>query len=136
MHDFWYPRLSLRSSVTSRLERASPWAGALGRRSPGWPRGELNIEVTGTWGFIEADESTPALIKRAAIALVLRLVKTLNTLTPEQLARAYVQGETLGNYSYQLTSAGRSLAQVMAGDPETDAILGQFTRARGMVAVG
>ena len=40
-------------------------------RCSGWPRGRMNINVSGLWGYVEEDGFTPPAIKRAAMKLAL-----------------------------------------------------------------
>lgn len=40
-------------------------------RCAGWPKGRLNIEIFGQWGYVEEDGFTPSAIKRVAMKLAL-----------------------------------------------------------------
>lgn len=126
--DRWYPRLELVSGPVTRLERAR--LGGTAWR-PVWPRGEQNIEVVGDWGFVEADGSTPPLIRRAAVLLVLGLGRPAWSGRAERRG-ARIRSETLGQYSYTLDALAGGAN--LTGDPEVDAILLHYRRPAVVVA--
>lgn len=85
----------------------------------GYPKGKQNVEVTGSFGYTEADGKTPALIKRAAMQLVIRdIPKLTDNEAQEDRKRARIISETTDKHSYtlaQLASNGE-----WSGDAEID----------------
>ena len=119
--DFLYPRLVFKGEF-SRMERAF-WPQPA-RRS--WPIGDQNVEVVGTFGWVESDDSTPAAIKRAALLLVVGMMDDVGKAdADENRRRRYLTGERLGNYSYTLSDAAQGDG---LGDPEVERLLLPYHR--------
>lgn len=98
-------------------------------REAGWPQGRRNIEITGTWGYVEQDEEgykTPELIKRVALRLVIREIPYLGDAEgQEERKRARIVSETTDGHSYTLAQLAGSLD--LTGDPDIDGILALFS---------
>ena len=99
-----------------------------------WPKGNQNIEVSGLFGYVEPDMSTPKDIKRAAMKLATSYFPLLSDKTAQE-AKA-VQGliisESTDGHSYSLSSSALSNIQAgaLTGDSEVDAILRGYLRPR------
>lgn len=87
--------------------------------SEGFHKGKQNVEISGSFGYTEANGSTPALIRQAAKKLVIReLPKLTDEVSQEDRRRARIISETTDKHSYtlsQLASSGE-----WTGDPEID----------------
>jgi hypothetical protein len=118
--DYWYPRLVFREFF-GRLDRAF----GQGKQAH-FPRGEQNVEVIGDFGFVEAGDKTPTLIKRATILLVIRRLALAAAAGPD---KSLIRSETLGEYSYTLSNAESGGP---SGVVEIDTIVAQYVRAGGM----
>jgi hypothetical protein len=105
----------------------------------GWPRGVLNVEINGLWGYVEvtADGAhvTPPMIVRAAMKLISltgasELGDTMAVLGASERGR--VIKETTDGHSYELkaaasSSGGLSSGASYTGDAEIDQILDLYT---------
>lgn len=126
--DYLWPRLEWRSELL-RLERA---LGPL--RKPVWPRGNQNIEVVGDFGYVEPDNTTPLLIKRACVLIVAHLAQPAASVAGREARRRHLlRSESIAGYGYTL--AELATGGNLTGDPEVDGILTAFTRAPAMAAV-
>ena len=103
-------------------------------RCSGWPRGRMNINVSGLWGYVEEDGFTPPAIKRAAMKLALYHFPTLtdSDTLEENAIRGLLVSETTDGHSYTLS--GSAVADVysgaITGDAEIDGILKRYMRSR------
>ena len=108
-------------------------------RSAGWPRGRLNVEVFGQWGYVEEDSFTPPAIRRAAMKLALYHFPTLTDTDAleENAIRGLITSETTDGHSYALSNEAVSSLSLDAitGDAEIDRILKSYTRSRFRMAV-
>lgn len=99
-------------------------------RDLGWPHGQQNIVIDGTWGFVEMaanDYRTPALITQVAKRLVVREIPALgDSEGQEERKRARIVSETTDGHSYTLERLASSLD--LTGDPDIDGVL-SFYRA-------
>ena len=108
-------------------------------RCSGWPRGRMNINVSGLWGYVEEDGFTPPAIKRAAMKLALYHFPTLtdSDTLEENAIRGLLVSETTDGHSYTLS--GSAVADVysgaITGDAEIDGILKRYMRSRFKIAV-
>lgn len=108
-------------------------------RALGWPRGRLNITVSGTFGYVEEDGSTPLDIKRAAMKLALYGFPALSD--SEAQADRNIQGlivrETTDGHSYELAESAVTSAysDAITGDSEIDGILKRYMRSRRRMAI-
>lgn len=95
-----------------------------------WPKGSFNISITGKFGFVESDESTPILIqdlcKRIAI-WGLPPIGDKSSMRESQLIE-----EQLGDYRYRLSDM--ALRGGFFGDPRIDNSIAMFKK-RQIVAV-
>lgn len=108
-------------------------------RCSGWPRGRLNIELSGTWGYVEEDGTTPPAIKRAAMKLALYNFPALSDSESqdENAIRGLLLSETTDGHSYTLSDSAVSEAYTGAitGDAEIDRILKSYMRSRLRMAI-
>lgn len=104
-------------------------------RNRGWPLGRLNIEVSGTWGYVEEDGSTPADIKRAAMKLALYNFPSLSDVDAheEKNLRGSLISETTDGHSYTLSEG--AVTSGITGDAEIDEILRRYVRSRWRMAI-
>ena len=106
-----------------------------------WPKGIQNIQIKGKWGYVEEDGSTPELIKRAAIKLVLYNFPALGDAEAqnEKNLRGKLRSETTDGHSYQLANNASESASsglsILTGDDEIDGILKYFIRPRFKMAI-
>lgn len=99
-----------------------------------FPKGRQNIRINGTFGYTEADGSTPFMIKRALMLMVIRDKELLaSNRRNASLLRGLsgrLQSESTDGHSYSLAvptpSAGQS--PYFTGDEEIDHILHSFVR--------
>ena len=103
-------------------------------RCAGWPKGRLNVEVFGQWGYVEEDGFTPSAIKRAAMKLAMYNFPALSDIEAqeEKNLRGLLVSEMTDGHSYALsneTVASRS-SEAITGDAEIDGILRSYMRSR------
>jgi len=95
-----------------------------------WPKGTLNIEITGDFGFVEADGTVPPLIKQLCKMLT---IWELPKLTDSAAGRStQIIEEELGDYRYKLSEISRSGG--FFGDQKIDRILSMY-RTRTITTV-
>ncbi|HHV62117.1 MAG TPA: hypothetical protein GXX51_05705 [Firmicutes bacterium] len=100
----------------------------------GFPKGKRNVEVTGTFGYVEEDGSTPELIRYACRRLVVKDLAPLSDMdAQEERKRARVISETTDRHSYTLAQDQRFSG--LTGDPEVDGILVEFMAPPGVGSV-
>ncbi len=108
-------------------------------RAKKWPAGKLNIEITGNFGYVEEDLSTPKDIKRAAMKLAVSYFPLLSdkTAQEEKALQGLVISETTDGHSYSLSAEALTNIQsgALTGDSEVDAILRTYTRPKLRFAV-
>lgn len=112
-----------------RSSWSSPW-----NRDARWPWGRSNVSVTATWGYLEADGSTPALVLFALSRLTLRHIPTLDdeAATVERVRGGAVVAEATRDRSYSYADAGLSAG--VTGDREIDKILASYRRPPAAVS--
>lgn len=98
-----------------------------------WERGPQNFALDGTWGFVEADGTTPRPIKRAAILLVLHHAGQLGD-QYEAARRREVDLRSRTVVNRTETYGGPTSSGTISGVPEVDRILTQY-RAPMQMAV-
>lgn len=105
--------------------------------------GRQNQYIRGVFGYVEADGSTPALIKRATLKLVLKDVQTplagsLSGLTPPPITSSIVREEVTDGHSIKYQLAGGDLKPRAVGlsglinDPEVQMIVKLYKAPIGM----
>ena len=103
-------------------------------RCAGWPKGKLNVEVSGQWGYVEEDGTTPSDIKRAAMKLALYNFPALSDAEAQEAKglRGLLVSETTDGHSYELSNEAVSnlSSDVITGDAEIDQILRMYMRPR------
>ena len=108
-------------------------------RNAKWPEGIMNVEVSGTWGYVEAGNLTPEPIKRAAMKLAMCNFPLLSDTEAqsEKGLRGLLLSETTDGHSYELSEEVlASLASgAITGDSEIDQILRVYTRSKFRMAV-
>ncbi len=108
-------------------------------RCSGWPKGRLNIEVFGTWGYIEEDGTTPSAIKRAAIKLALYNFPALSDseAQEEKNLHGLLVSETTDGHSYNLSDnvVSEAYSGAITGDTEIDQILKSYMVSRFRMAI-
>lgn len=119
--DYWFPRLEMYGGLPTRLERAFYYGSSMpytitNTRSI-WPWGKKNILIVGDFGFVEADGTTPLLVKQAVMRLAIQKLKPLATVNP---LGGFFQSETLGSYSYSVS------ADVKLGGFSNDSVINEI----------
>ena len=108
-------------------------------RSTRWPSGKLNVEVSGVFGYVEEDGSTPPAIKRAAMKLALYNFPALSDseAQEEKAIRGLLYSETTDGHSYELSEDAVSelASSAITGDVEIDQILRRYMRPRFRMAI-
>lgn len=108
-------------------------------RCAGWPRGRLNVEVFGQWGYVEEDGFTPPAIRRAAMKLALYHFPALTNVDAleENAIRGLITSETTDGHSYALSNEAVSSlsSEAITGDAEIDRILKSYMRSRFRMAI-
>lgn len=108
-------------------------------RCAGWPKGRLNIEIFGQWGYVEEDGFTPSAIKRAAMKLALYHFPALtdSDALEENNIRGLLTSETTDGHSYMLSGSAvaESYSGAITGDSEIDKILKCYMRSKFRMAV-
>jgi hypothetical protein len=108
-------------------------------RCSGWPKGRLNIEVFGKWGYVEEDSSTPSAIKRVSMKLAMHNFPALSDADAqeEKNLRGLLVSETTDGHSYTLSDEAVSNLSLGAitGDTEIDQILKQYMCSRFRMAI-
>lgn len=88
--------------------------------------GRKNQQVKGTFGFVEYDGSTPELIKRATLKLVVKQLGSPSPLIPPPAPAGPVISETTDGHTIRYASmvGGRKIGiSGITGDPEVDGII-------------
>ena len=108
-------------------------------RSAGWPKGRLNIEVSGKWGYVEEDGTTPPEIRRAAMKLAIYHFPALSDAEAQQEKnqQGLLTSETTDGHSYALSNEAVSSlsSEAITGDTEIDRILKSYMHSRFRMAV-
>ena len=108
-------------------------------RCAGWPRGRMNINVSGLWGYVEEDGFTPPAIKRAAMKLALYNFPALSDTEAqeEKNLRGLLVSETTDGHSYMLSDSAvaEAYSGAITGDAEIDGILKSYMRSRFRMAI-
>ena len=86
-----------------------------------WPEGILNLEITGDFGFVEPDESSPPLVKRLCKLLTVWNMPQLGNVDVAKIGK--IIEEELGDYSYKLSEAA-SIG--MFGDEQIDGLINMY----------
>lgn len=104
-------------------------------RKEGWPRGRQNVNIAGTWGFVDRVEDgyrPPAVIKQVAKRLVVREIPLLGDVEgQEERKRTRIISERTDDHSYTLAQLAGTLD--LTGDPDIDGVLALF---RAPIAIG
>ena len=100
-----------------------------------WPKGRLNIEVSGKWGYVEENGTTPPAIKRAAMKLAMYNFPSLSDSDSqeEKNLRGLLLSETTDGHSYELSES--AVTNSITGDTEIDQILKSYMCSRFRIAV-
>lgn len=105
-------------------------------RKRGWVRGARNVEVCGTWGYVDFNAdgtyATPPLIRTAARRLVLLELASSSgdgSIDAAREMRGLLVEETTDGHSYKLDRSLTTLCvdKVYTGDLEIDQILERFS---------
>ncbi len=108
-------------------------------RCAGWPKGRLNVEVSGQWGYVEEDGFTPYAIKRASMKLALYNFPALSDseAQEEKAIRGLLVSETTDGHSYMLSDSAvaEAYSGAITGDAEIDGILKRYMRSRFKMSV-
>lgn len=116
---------------------------AMGR----WPEGDQNVQIVGTFGYTDYDESdpegiTPLLIQRAAVLMCLRDLRPAysegsmreDDLNRWRVTKLKTRDQSI-DYDKPSAFANSSGAGVFTGDPEIDRILLEYVRPAHFGAV-
>lgn len=91
-----------------------------------FPKGRRNIRVTGRWGWVLADGSTPVDIKMACKMLATELMPMMGDGDlAENLAQRGIKREDLRGHEYERFEAGS--VGLLTGNPDVDHILSRYT---------
>ena len=108
-------------------------------RNAKWPKGILNIEIKGMWGYVEEDGSTPEPIKRIARKLAMYYFPALNDseAQEEKNVKGLLISETTDGHSYEFANDAVSnlYASSITGDNEIDSVLKHYMRSKFRMAI-
>ena len=108
-------------------------------RNARWPKGIMNVEISGTWGYVEAGNLTPEPIKRVAMKLAMYNFPLLSDSEAqgEKSLKGLLLSETTDGHSYELSEEVLvSIASgAITGDTEIDQILRAYTRSKFRMTV-
>jgi hypothetical protein len=96
-----------------------------------WPKGKSNIVITGDFGFVEADESTPLLIQDVVKRIVMWNLPKIGDADAQKAGQ--IIRESLRDYSYQLADPSK-IPQGFFRDLKVDTILARFQKPAMAVA--
>ncbi len=119
----------LSQGLTSPDDREDPRIG-----NAYFPRGRMNVRISGTFGYTDVRGQTPVQIKRVLKLLVMRDKELLNSPYRKNSLLSGLAGtlisETTDGHSYRLAAPTRAAAATgyYTGDPEIDMILSEFSR--------
>lgn len=92
-----------------------------------FPKGHQNIRITGRWGFVERDGTTPAPILQCMMMLIMDILHPFGSAAERRRLRTRrVNEETSSNHRYQLQRVITDLD--LSGNPEVDQILAKYIR--------
>jgi hypothetical protein len=108
------------------------------KRKAGWPKGSLNIEIRGQWGYVDEDDNggyvTPPLIRLAAKRLAIMQLPSLadTGAQEEKFTKGMLTEETTDGHSYKLDRSLQTLVanQQFTGDTEIDQILDRYSKQK------
>ena len=114
--------------------RDNPWIELIaettyggGLRSGVWPRGSRNVHVTATWGYVEADGTTPETVRHVVARLVPRYLPMAgDTSAAESAAVTGIVQESTEGRSYVL--ADHAVSNGLTGDRALDIALNALRR--------
>ncbi len=100
-----------------------------------WPKGKLNIMISGTFGYTDKNGNAPADIKRIAMKLALYYFPSISDYEAlsEQNLSGKIISETTDGHSYSLASS--SYTDSITGDTEIDNVLKSYKRSGFYMAV-
>lgn len=107
--------------------------GLLSADGPRFLKGERNQKLVGTFGFTEADGSTPPLIKRAVLRLVLKNPRPMGEGGGGPPVTQFIKSETTDGHSISYATpselgVGSTGTLGVTGDPETERIIRMYRR--------
>lgn len=98
--------------------------------SGAWPKGSFNISITGKFGFVESDESTPILIQDLCKRIAVWGLPPMGD--KSSMRESQLIEEQLGDYRYRLSDAAQRGG--FFGNPKIDNLIAMFKK-RQIVAV-
>lgn len=101
-----------------------------------WPTGTQNIVIEGTWGYVEADDSTPLLIIEAVKRLVIRNLDLLADASAQAERREATYGTSFTTHNRSVTLGSAAVSGGPTGDPEIDRVLKRYRKPLDGVIVG
>lgn len=125
------PKITTSDLGSDDLFTRMGWAGR-------FVKGRKNQRIVGAFGYVEADGSTPKLIKRAVQKMVVKTLSASNPLSPGASPAGPLIGETTDGHTVRYASmvSGRKLGTIgITGDPEVEAIIQMYRSAPAMAVV-
>ncbi|MGE5551514.1 MAG: hypothetical protein ACM3ZC_13460 [Bacteroidota bacterium] len=101
-------------------------------RDDKWPVGVQNVEIAGSWGYVDQnftyEKVTPPRIKRCCMRLVIRDLAPLGDQAgQEDRKRTRIISESTDGHSYTL--ARLAMFPALTGDPDIDEVLSYYKRS-------
>lgn len=124
------PRLTMRRKSGDLFTRA-----ALGTADPAFVKGHRNQKIVGTFGYLEPDDTTPKMIKRAVLLLLQKSLPLMYTsgIPVVPLAVGPIKREKTDGHEieWSTTGGGGGLIDDIVQDDEIAAIIKQYRAPLG-----
>lgn len=115
-----YPRIKVNRSVSTSILTRSIYTGV-------FPKGTQNVRLTGRFGFVEEDGTTPLPILQAMMMLIVQNLHPFGSAMEKRRHRARrLLEETNDGHRYEMQRVISDLD--LSGDPEVDQILNKYLR--------
>lgn len=100
-----------------------------------WPAGQANVVIDGSWGFVEADESTPLAIKRLVIDLVIWDLDARGNMAAAADRREALFATQQTTHNRSVTLSNLAISAGPTGDRAIDRALDAFAPLPRIAAV-
>lgn len=101
-----------------------------------WTEGVQNVSIEGSWGYVEADDSTPLAILEVVKRLVIRDIDPLADTAAQRERREAIFGTSFSAHNRSVTLSQAAVTGGPTNDPQIDRALTRFRRPLTTVTIG